>query len=211
MNISFTRKGIFSHLMAAILCVTSSNIIAQGYVAQNLNSKMNLKQIQTVDLLVSVNDKNTHQNMVPQALVSKAEFFELNDKAIQKLRKKNLDVISVPITLPEVGRIDLNLYRQSIFTSDLTAITILGNDLSSVVNKTMFYRGVVANVEMSIASLTITDGEISGVISIGPNNFNIGKIKDQEAHIIFSEKDLDLANDFICDASELKMNDIHPM
>ncbi|MFT4661197.1 MAG: hypothetical protein ACI8XB_001469, partial [Patiriisocius sp.] len=42
-------------------------------------------------------------------------------------------------------------------------------------------------------------------------NFNIGKIKDQEAHIIFSEKDLDLANDFICDASELKMNDIHPM
>lgn len=111
---------------------------------------------------------------------------------------------AISLTIPSVDRgsmiLDLVLVNQK--TPDFEVKEMpQGNVLNSnVENK--HYRGVIQGVPNSIASLSIIDGEIMGLISRPDHagNFVIGKLDNSDLHILYADVDIKDAQSYSCES-----------
>jgi len=195
---------------AIFACISISAVsFAQGVVVQTLHQKLSQKQAVTATLLspIAIASNSDKISSIDASLVSKARFFEVNDHAIEQLRMDDMDLLELTMDLPHQGEVTIGLYRENIFTPDLKIQTTLGKYSAREAQRILCYRGAVIGETKSLVSMTITEGEISGVISIGPDNYNLGKIKDSDTHIVFLESDMALPESFACGALDVEYSD----
>ena len=62
----------------------------------------------------------------------------------------------------------------------------------------LVYRGKVSGDDNSMATISFNGKEVNGLITVEGHTFNLGKLKDENYHIIYKEKDLDYQNNFAC-------------
>ena len=123
----------------------------------------------------------------------------------EKSIKENLsELIKMELPVGDNEFIEILLYEQDIFTQDaqFSQSNSVGEDFSLPALK--FYRGIVVGEDHSLASITIGDNEVNGLISFGPDTYVLGKVENskENAHIWYKDSDILLDETFSCDAIE---------
>ena len=60
------------------------------------------------------------------------------------------------------------------------------------------YRGKLEGDNNSLVTLNFTGKEVVGIISMEGNTYNLGKLKDENLHVIYKELDFQYPNNFTC-------------
>ena len=96
------------------------------------------------------------------------------------------------ITVPVPGhrrQITLLLYQQDISPNGFRLIASDGK--SYLLPNVLHFRGMVQNEPNSVAAISISENEISGIIGVNETSFVIGKLQNERnQHIIYNERDL---------------------
>lgn len=121
---------------------------------------------------------------------------------------QNIDYID--LVIPQVNKVPLHikLYKFELLTSDFEITTGDKNNFSkmeSVDFRTKFksYQGIINNDLNSIAAITFFKNKISGVISDGSGNYNLGSYENSATeYVFFNDKKLKLPLTFQCDYND---------
>ncbi|WP_228432091.1 T9SS type A sorting domain-containing protein [Chryseobacterium shigense] len=131
----------------------------------------------------------------------------MNVRSAELKRLVNEKPEYLEISFPFEGdkQITVELYKNQIFTNDFKVVTNKGE----IVNYTpgAYYMGIVKGDNTSIAAFSFFNGDIVGVASTSElGNVVVGKAKNAEEFVSYSESKLTGANPFVCGVDELKEN-----
>lgn len=131
----------------------------------------------------------------------------MNVKSVQlkRLVAEKPDYLEISFPFEGDKQITVELYKNQIFTNDFKVVTNKGE----IVNYTpgAYYIGIVKGDDTSIAAFSFFNGDIVGVASTSElGNVVLGKAKNAEEFVSYSEAKLTGANPFVCGVDELKEN-----
>ena len=136
-------------------------------------------------------------------VVTESTILSLNGTEIEKVLTRQPENVFLSLPGNNGVIIDLELYKAEIFTPDFTVVTSNGEPV--VLPAAMHYRGIIKGDVNSIASISIFEGEIMGMISSpAEGNIVIGKVKDdfQNRHILYNDKNIAIPTPINCMTSE---------
>lgn len=129
---------------------------------------------------------------------------KVKSKELKKLINEKPE--AVEISFPFDGKqLTVELYKNQIFTNNFKVTTNKGE----IVNYTpgVYYQGVVKGDNKSVVAFSFFDNDIVGVASTPKlGNVVIGKVKNSEDFVSYSDSKLTGFNPFICGADELQEN-----
>lgn len=128
----------------------------------------------------------------------------LNPSELNRLEQeqKNFVQISIPITANQ--SLELELIPYIVFAPSFTVIDVSGQQVALAKGK--YYHGIIKGDDQSMASISIIDGEIGGLVSWKKGNFNLVKENKSSLYTFYNERDLNKKPDFNCftDDSQIK-------
>lgn len=128
----------------------------------------------------------------------------VKSKDLKKLVYEKPEFLEV--SFPFDGKqITVELYKNQIFTNDFKVTTNKGD----IVNYTpgVYYQGIVKGDQNSIVAFSFFNDDIVGVAStLELGNIVLGKAKNAEDFVSYSDSKLTGANPFVCGVDELKEN-----
>ena len=135
---------------------------------------------------------------------SDVSVLELNQAQLQKLVADKPQTLS--FSIPYNGEIvKVNLYKDNVLADDFVA----RNEKGQVINYTpgVYYKGIIGNDLTSLAAFSFFHGNVMGVASsLEFGNLVLGKSKDKQDFVVYSDKNLFGHNPFVCGADDLVEN-----
>ncbi|CAA7386576.1 M12 family metallo-peptidase [Chryseobacterium fistulae] len=128
-----------------------------------------------------------------------------NANELKRLVDLKPEFIEISFPFQKNKEVMVELYRNEIFTNDFKVTTGKGE----VVNYTpgVYYQGIVKGNNNSIVAFSFFEDDIVGIISDPEfENIVVGKAKDSDDFLSYSESKLTIKNPHICGANELKEN-----
>ncbi|WP_343608662.1 M12 family metallo-peptidase [Chryseobacterium oranimense] len=129
----------------------------------------------------------------------------LKSSELKKLVNEKPEYLEISFPFDGNRQITVELYKNQIFTNEFKVVTNKGE----VVNYTpgAYYIGIVKGDNTSIAAFSFFNDDIVGVASTSElGNVVLGKAKNAEDFVSYSESKLTGANPFVCGVDELKEN-----
>jgi len=123
----------------------------------------------------------------PELDINQAIFLDLDVETLQSLRSSRFDFITLSIPASRTSSITLELVPVNIHAPDYLAVSSSGAVLPS---NGVYYRGVVQGIANSTVAITLSDGELSGLISDDFGNYNLGKLKTSDTYAIYNADNL---------------------
>ncbi|KFF26004.1 T9SS type A sorting domain-containing protein [Chryseobacterium vrystaatense] len=124
---------------------------------------------------------------------------------LRRLLNERPEYLEISFPFNGDQQITVELYKNQIFTNDFKVVTNKGE----IVNYTpgAYYIGIVKGDNTSIAAFSFFNNDIVGVASTSDlGNVVLGKAKNAEDFVSYSESKLTGANPFVCGVDELKEN-----
>lgn len=185
------KKKLEMLLLTVLLPIVA---IGQKKIPLEIN---NYKKLNSKFEMISVltEDKN-YTKSESMKVVNVATIATLNSNEVQKILNNQYQTIEIQIPYKN-ELIDIELYRVNLFSDDFKINTDKTKNITY--SKGTHYRGIIKGNENSIASFNIFENEMNGIISsteIG--NLNVGKLVDNSRYIIYSDADLLVSNEFVC-------------
>lgn len=145
------------------------------------------------------------QTETPSSLTEIAEdarVFQLKSAVLQQILNEQPKSIQLSIPLKN-ETIQVELYRKNIFTDNFRIFDQNNEPISY--QPGVYYHGIVQNNPNSIVAFSFFRNDVAGVISIGgqPGNIVVGKLKDSEEFVSYSDYLLQAENPFTCEADVL--------
>ncbi len=154
----------------------------------------------------SLLEKMPSQNLKVQGVeeeVAQATFFQLQATEIQKLLQNPTELLNLNLPVNGMPAVELQLFKAEVTTPEFQVRT---SDKGEVFNyqQGAFYWGIVKGDANSLAAISITGDEIMGFVSIGNDNYVIGKMKESNegVHVFYKEGDLKIAPTFDCGTND---------
>lgn len=129
----------------------------------------------------------------------------LNVGELQQIIKDKPQVIEISFPFQGNKNVTVELYKNQILTNDFKVNTNKGE----ITNYTpgVYYQGIVKGDDSSVVAFSFFDNDIVGVTSTSElGNVILGKAKNSNDFVSYSESKLTGANPFICGVDELKEN-----
>lgn len=165
-----------------------------------------------------------HKDRIP---VRSYDLFELNTTSnkLSEYRKAATDLTAISLKSTELKRlisekpefieisfpfeggqsVTVELYRNQILTNDFKVVTGKGNTVNYTPG--IYYQGIVKGDNSSVAAFSFFKDDVVGVASTPElGNIVLGKVKNSEDFVSYSDSKLTGVNPFICGADELKKN-----
>ncbi len=135
--------------------------------------------------------------------VDNETYATLNTNVLQTIYKTKPETIN--LVIPYQGdNINISLYKVNIFADGFHGDTDKKKDFAF--KHGVFYRGIVKDDNMSLASFSFFEKEMAGIVSNQEhNNIVVGKLSklhNFSEYIIYSDSELNVANSFICSTSD---------
>jgi|GEM_PF-877712 len=192
---------MIQYRLNALLCLLMLFFIQISYGQNGIFEKVkqNYPQINSANIyspLVEVSEGSI-DNQVPQNTLNKKQVFKIDQNIHQKIRTNKSEFIRVSVPI-QGQNTELLLFKADLFTYDFKIVnatdpkTPLNPDLGT------HFWGIVKNEPGSLVSLSFFDGEITGLIGVGNQQFSIGKVKDSAYHVLFEDDDFNHELDFSC-------------
>lgn len=141
-----------------------------------------------------------------QAVIAKMSINEAELKRLET-EQKSLLQITLPIGINQT--MELELVPYTIFSPSFKISNAAGQLIALNANG-RFFHGIIKGDEHSIASISITNGEMSGVISSRKGNFNLVKEAASSNYFFYDEKDLKKQQDIHCFTQEQPLKSMDP-
>jgi hypothetical protein len=132
--------------------------------------------------------------------VSEFELMTLNNESIRNLYLESPDNFKLSLPLKKRSNINLLLVEIDMPLMEVEAAPS-GKAISYRPGK--HYRGIVEGQEGSWAAISVYENEIYGLISEerSESSYVLGKLKDDDTHILYNDKDLQKPKEFSCMAN----------
>ncbi len=128
--------------------------------------------------------------------------FQLDKARLKALFMSDPAKFDLPLELPDGQKLTLSLTRSSILSSDFRILTSHQKEFKTDFEQALHFQGVVSGFNGSVAAISLTSTEISGLFSIGTGNFNLGPVHSKSApagtYALFNDLDAVRKNDFQC-------------
>lgn len=169
--------------------VTTGELISKN--ASNINFK-------NINLFGSVTARNNASDFA-----HKSVSFVLDRAALKRALDANEQNIVFTIPTGDALPMELELVKQKIFSDDFTLYSTDGrNDIPVTVNNGISYTGIIKGKEHSLASISLFNNFVMGVISDETGNYVLGSVKENnqytDNYIFYNDNDLKVFNNFKC-------------
>ncbi len=128
--------------------------------------------------------------------------FQLDKARLKSLFLSVPTQFQLPLELPDGKMVTLSLKRSSILSADFRILTSHKKEFKNDYEKALHFQGSVSGYPGSLAAISFTSTEISGLFSIGSGNFNLGPVHAKSAkagtYALFNDRDAVRKNDFQC-------------
>lgn len=190
----------FSILITTIVfCLVILSVNAQKAILHKINQQaLEFSKAKTFKFFTPTLG-NQLPNPVSSKILKEKQVLELNRQVVQTLKSKIETNIKLSFTINNEP-ILLKLFEANIFSDNFELATSTLNSRTNVELDTgLHYWGVVDGKANSLASISIFDDEISGFIAFGGETYILGKMKNQNYHVLYRNTDLSFNNNFSCD------------
>ncbi len=184
-------------LLFALMIITPSEG-QQGYTKSMKAQPAGFSNVKTVAPFTLLENKFTHTEL------SRGTLLEL-DKSLLKQDLKSEGLKKIELPLPTSETIEIMLEEADFFTEDFQLNYSSGKDRP--IDDAQFYWGVVKNHPNSTVSFTITGDEIMSVIAIDDQVYNLGRLKNRSAYVIYERNDHADPPQVECFSDDLKQFD----
>lgn len=194
--------------MAALLFVSSA-FGQEGVKKQVRNLHSSGTQFETVQPFASAEMKSAkafEELDIAEEALTDATVLQPATEAIAELELLQPEFVSMQIPTPDgkEATMELELYRESIFTDDIRIESSDQDGVALPVPDAVFYRGAVKGATRSLVAVTVLDGELSGMIALDGETYVLGRVKEAKSneHVMYRKDDLNLEEEFTCTALE---------
>lgn len=158
------------------------------------------QQFVPVDGLVQLKSASLRSYPEISAEVNKAVLLDFDQQFAQRMAVNAPEVMTLHLPFEQGVEVDVELVKVDILSPNFSVTT--SDPVEVDWEMGTYYRGVIKDMEGSIASVSIFDGEVRGMFS-GPRigNYVLGALKNNNAsrtHIIYNDADLTTFNPFEC-------------
>ncbi|CAA7386887.1 zinc-dependent metalloprotease [Chryseobacterium fistulae] len=130
---------------------------------------------------------------------------KLKKEELKKLVHEKPEFLEVSFPFRGDQKITVELYRNQIFTNDFKVTTGKGEAINYTPG--VYYQGIVKGDNESIVGFSFFDDDVVAIASTPHlGNLVVGKVKDAEDFVSYSESTLTGKNPNICGANDLKEN-----
>jgi len=189
-------KLIFS---LTTLCSAALSVSAQQAILNKVNQQnIEFSRAETIQPFSEVLG-NQLIKPVSSKILKEKQVLKLNQQVVQNLKSKTASNIKLAFKVNDQP-ILLKLFQTDIFSDDFEAVTSTLNSRSSAsIDRGLHYWGVVDGKDNSLASISFFNNEVSGFIAFDGDTYILGKMKDQNYHVLYKNTDLSFTNNFSCD------------
>ena len=133
-------------------------------------------------------------------------WLRLNEDELQNISKRKPKELSLDIPLSGGNILQLELQASSVESPAFRIRTSGGKTFEKSWQKSLHFRGSVKGKKASLAAITISKTEVSGVISFGEGNYNLVKLKDgsRNQYALFNDRGIREENPFRCHSDEVQ-------
>jgi hypothetical protein len=131
---------------------------------------------------------------VPGATVYR---FSLNKETASLVENQPTPFLELSLPFSASQSFDLELIPFTIFSPTFKVTNARGETIAPQALGS-YYHGIIKGDPQSAASISIINGEISGIISNKDGNYNLGKEPKTPNYIFYNDKDLRQKSDFTC-------------
>jgi len=151
------------------------------------------------------------ENYMTKASVMQIDYLEL-----KKLTESKSENIILNIPLNEKENMVLELTKVNILSPDFKVVELSNKRIQQVqYTPGTFYRGRIKNHEGSIASISVFEDYIMGVLADENGNYNLGPLLENKQitskYIIYNDKDLKIPFIFKCGVDDLSNKMLKPI
>lgn len=200
-----TPFALLMLLALALQFTTLTQVHAQKRPAQLVeNQRQKGADFKNVELFETINEGRT-RTVVAEELHSDYTLLHLDAEMLRQLRKS--DASTMILNIPQAGRshLQLELVQVDLFAGG-PLVKLASTDSYTRINPGLHYRGTVKGDPGSIASISIFDDEVMGLISTsGAGNLVLGKLSHEQAegeHILYNDTEVMANNNFQCDTPD---------
>ncbi|MBB4805595.1 hypothetical protein HNP38_000867 [Chryseobacterium defluvii] len=124
---------------------------------------------------------------------------------LKRLIKDKPEFIEVSFPFQGDKQITVELYKNQIFTNDFKVTTNKGEIVQYTPG--VYYQGIVKGDNSSVVAFSFFDNDVVGVVStMELGNVVLGKVKNSEDFVSYSDSKLTGLNPFVCEVDELAEN-----
>lgn len=184
-------------------------IISFGGKAQHkvYEKVLSLQKRNSVTKFTSIFLPSTNQSFVSDSIFklgSKVMEFTVSEAQLKTLQKQKPNLLNFSIPISNSKHLDLMLIPIDIFGPSYRVVNSKNQIVE--VEKGLYYQGIIVGDSLSVVTISISQGELSGIISNTSGNFNFGKLKNSGRYVLYNDKDLLKKSDFTCGVSDSKTN-----
>ncbi|MEY8760823.1 T9SS type A sorting domain-containing protein [Chryseobacterium tongliaoense] len=129
----------------------------------------------------------------------------VNQDELKRIIKDKPELIEMSFPFDGNKQITVELYKNQIFTNDFKVTTNKGQIVQYTPG--VYYQGIVKGDQNSVVAFSFFNDDIVGVASTQElGNIVLGKVKNSEDFVSYSESKLTGVNPFVCGVDELKEN-----
>jgi len=173
--------------------------VKTGTLISNNQSNISFKNVSLFGVTANRNNAND--------FAKKSVSLVLDRSALRNILVSREKSITFTIPTGDALPMELELVEQKIFSDDFTSSGITGNS-ETLFNYTkgISYTGIIKGKEHSIASISIFNEFVMGVISDETGNYVLGSVKENnnytDNYIFYNDNDLKVLNNFKCGLEE---------
>ncbi|MEO6695378.1 MAG: hypothetical protein ABIY50_05780, partial [Ignavibacteria bacterium] len=178
---------------------TSTNIS----IAKSIEEKKNVLSFDRVELFSYKGkvDKNDNSFFIEG---DGASIIKLDRRALKRIldqRKENI-LFSIPVS--ETDELELELSQSFPLSEDFKLFNINPSGKKNEIHKSgLHYSGIIRGKENSVASISIFENFVMGVISDGSGNYILGEVNkiagtNRDEYIFYNDADISVSENFKC-------------
>ncbi len=179
--------------------------------------KIHQKITQNASQLAIAKTVNPFSKVVTDNLNHLINDRDLTSKIVLSLTKTDLASLKtntngfLKVAMPLNSQVaELQLFETNIFSGDYQVVQSNGTQRNKVeVDSGVHYWGIVKDEPNSLVALSVFENEVTGMVMLAGETYNLGKIKQSNYHILYRASDLNLQSNFTCDAIDPIENSIH--
>ncbi|MBS1551211.1 MAG: T9SS type A sorting domain-containing protein [Bacteroidetes bacterium] len=171
-------------------------------ISKMINEKKLNNRFQTVDVFSF--ERNTGENDNTASVIRSASLMKLNKAQLKNLIRNPDDNIVFRIPVSGNNYMELELTKSFPVSNDFKLFSIDNSGKRSVpFSYGLHYKGKIKDNDNSIASVSIFEDFIMGIISDESGNYILGSIKNDDKsysdnYIFYNDNDLKVKNNFKC-------------
>ncbi len=169
-------------ILILLLVVFCQTVFSQGQVYKKVTDiSSRQSRTKTYDLF-TVSEAPRQARQMPGDTANR---LKINEHVLKTIEEETPEYLSFTIPDGDEG-LKLELIPKEIYGAGYKVVNSAGQVVKG--EKGLHYMGIVNGSKVSLAAISITDAGLSGFVSVGDRNYELGKLSDDPGYVFYNTK-----------------------